>query len=234
MHPCRTEVIFSFTRTPNWFWSPCHGLFCRISFILNILTVAGQSAEVQCTTLSRVAHHVVTKLEQAVQGPDLIFVLITFITGRATFIFSSGRPTTARAATTTRLLWLSDRLNGAGIEARGQLDMTHDCKESFCSFWSFLKNIPYSLKIKLSQWCYRRTILDQTFQWTVLKIASSYHEEHIKKTSSTIKNLSWNGNVSWSLNVLHGTLNANKEPLLLRAYNKSDKKWLYAHLQTNY
>ncbi len=95
--------------------------------MLNILTVAGQSAEVQCTTLSSVAHHVVTELEQAVQGPDLIFVLITFITGRAAFIFSSGRPTTARTVTTR----LSDCLNGAGIEARGQLDVTHDCKEEF-------------------------------------------------------------------------------------------------------
>ncbi len=98
--------------------------------MLNILTVAGQSAEVQCTTLSRVAHHVVTELEQAVQGPDLFLVLITFITGRAAFIFW--------------LLGLSDRLNGAGIEARGQLDVTHDCKESFRSL---LKKL-YSIQLK--------------------------------------------------------------------------------------
>ncbi len=48
---------------------------------------------------------------------------------------------------------------------------------------------------------------------------------NLKNISSTIKNLLWNGKVLQMFMLLHGTIDANKEPLFLRMYKEPFVEW---------
>ncbi len=74
----------------------------------------------------------------------------------------------------------------------------------------------------------------RTFQWSVLKIKKNYlflRKEGFYNLNlfSTIRNFLCSGKISWMLKVLHGTINANQEPLFLRVYNVT-----FQHLKVRY
>lgn len=111
-------------------------------------TSAAQAAKVQGANAGRVARHAVTELKQAVQRPQfhaVVPVLLTAVriffrrwwfdlAGWRTSTFSAlSRPASASSliGVVCAVFRVGDLLDGAGVEAGGQLDVTHDCKDSF-------------------------------------------------------------------------------------------------------